>query len=376
MLRRASGAGRTAPRLRRGVLALLLAVAGVAAYWTAAAPAPAAASSPACRPAKVMTWNLYLGADLRPALTPQTQADLLRAATRVYFEVGATDFPRRAKTIADDVKVAAPDLIGLQEAELWRTEFPSNPTTQATRVRYDFLQILLRELAARGLHYAPVASVENADFEVPTLLGLDLRLTDRDVILARTDLPGVLAVSNPTGENFLNNLVLDLLGNPIVIKRGWTSVDVQLQGCTFRLVNTHLDGDHPGVQLLQAQEVLAGPAATTLPLVLEGDFNSRADGSGTPTYGMLTGNPPLGAGLVDAWTQAQGAVPGYTCCHDATALLRNPFDALSERIDLVLTRGGVQAVDSRRFGVSIAEWLRRGIWPSDHAGVAGALQMP
>jgi endonuclease/exonuclease/phosphatase family metal-dependent hydrolase len=374
MLRRASGAGRDAPRLRRGVLVLLLAIAGVATYWSAAAPATAVASSPACRPAKVMTWNLYLGADLRPALTPQTQADLLRAATRVYFEVTATDFPRRAKTIADDVKVAAPDLIGLQEAELWRTEFPSNPTTQATRVRYDFLQILLRELAARGLHYAPVASVGNADFEVPTLLGLDLRLTDRDVILARTDLPGVLVVSNPMGENFENNLELPNPLDPahlIVITRGWTSVDVQLQGCTFRLVNTHLDGDNPTVQFQQAQEVLAGPAATALPLVLEGDFNSRADGSGTPTYGML-----IGAGLVDAWTQAQGAIPGYTCCHDAAALLRNPFDALSGRIDLVLTRGGVQAVDFRRFGVSIAEWLRRGIWPSDHAGVAGTLQMP
>lgn len=357
--------------VRRGLIILSL-LAGLAAAWDPPASGVAAGASPGtCRPVKVMTWNLYLGADLRPVLAPQTLAELAAAATRVSAELVATDFPRRAETIADAVRRARPDLIGLQEAELWRIQSPSDPTSSATDVRYDFVEILREALAARGLEYVPVSTVTNADFEAPTLLGLDLRVTDRDVILERVGAPGV-TVANPMAANFLTNLTLPNPldpAHPVVITRGWTSVDVQLQGCEFRLVDTHLDGDSALVQGAQALEILAGPANPLAgPVMLVGDFNSRADGTGTPTYAGL-----LAAGLTDAWSQARGASPGYTCCHDAAALLRNPFDTLTGRIDLVLTRGG-QGLAARRFGTRPAEWMKRRIWPSDHAGVAALVR--
>jgi endonuclease/exonuclease/phosphatase family metal-dependent hydrolase len=353
---------------------LLAALAALLLAITAAAPTLAAGSSSAsaaCRPARIMTWNLYLGADLRPAFAPQSQQELLSAATRVALEVVATDFPKRAKTIADDVRDARPDLIGVQEAVIWRTQTPSDPTTPATRVRYDFLGILQRELALRGLHYTPVATVTNSDFEVPTLLGFDLRLTDRDLILARSDLPS-LQTANPRSGNFEAALAIPNPLVPVTVKRGWVSVDAALEGCPFRFVATHLEGaDAAPVQLKQAGELVAtgGPAGVLGPMVLVGDFNSRADRTGTATYGGL-----IDVGFRDSWSQVR-TDPGYTCCHDVAALLRDPFDRPDQRIDLILTRGLPNAVAVRRYGLSIAEWLRRGIWPADHIGVVATIPL-
>lgn len=363
-----------AARRRHRVILVLLA--GLAACAVIVARAPAAtATTAACRDARIMTWNLYLGADLRPALAPQTLDDLLRASTRVAAEVVATDFPTRAKSIADAVAASPPDLIGLQEAVIWRTGPTTVPQTPAARVQYDFVASLLRELAARGLRYAPAAAVSNADIQVPTLLGLDIRLTDRDVILMRADLPaGTLSINQTLSGNFDAALPIpnDFIRDAKVT-RGWVAVDAELQGCPFRLVSTHLEGgDGPAAlyQFLQAQELLGPTDPTVAPrVVLVGDFNSRADGTGTPTYGFLRSQ-----GFADAWSQVRTDA-GLTCCHDVQALLRNPFDRLTSRIDLVLTRGMAGATSARRTGVSLAEWARRGIWPADHAGVATTIRL-
>ncbi|AWZ09778.1 hypothetical protein DRB89_41250 [Streptomyces sp. ICC4] len=101
---------------------------------------------------------------------------------------------------------------------LWRSQTPAGPGS-ATHVEYDFLRILLDELSARGKHYKAVASVTvgsdfeavasvtvGSDFEAPrsTPGGLqDIRLTDRDVLLARTDLPArKFSVSNAQAGRF------------------------------------------------------------------------------------------------------------------------------------------------------------------------------
>src|SRR5512133_1542494 len=71
---------------------------------------------------RVMTQNLYLGADLDPALAPG--ADLPAEVDRIWASVVATDFPARAKLVADAIQVAGPDLVALQEVPLWRTQTP------------------------------------------------------------------------------------------------------------------------------------------------------------------------------------------------------------------------------------------------------------
>ena len=82
-------------------------------------------------------------------------------------------------------------------------------------------------------------------------------------------------------------------GSLIPIKRSWNSVDVQMWGQDFRFVSTHLEDDNPLVpqfgmaQEAQAYELVSkgGPTNVDMPVMLVGDFNSNADGTGTDTYG-------------------------------------------------------------------------------------------
>jgi hypothetical protein len=57
---------------------------------------------------------------------------------------------QRAEALADEIVRASPDLVGLQEAALFRTQIPADgPATPATNVSYDFIQILIDALEDR-----------------------------------------------------------------------------------------------------------------------------------------------------------------------------------------------------------------------------------
>jgi hypothetical protein len=328
-----------------------------------------------------MTRNIYLGADLSPLFAVTSIEELIAVATRVWAIVQETDFPARAKLLAEEIVDSEPHIVGLQEVSLWRTQTPSDgsPTPNATDVEYDFLQILLQEIRRRGGRYAPVATVDNFDGEVPILTpsGLqDLRLTDRDVMLARTDLPRQeLSVANGQGRNFDARIRIPnpVLGE-IVVLRGWTAVDVMVRGIPSRVVNTHLEVVDPRVQIAQGDELLAGPLQTTLPAVLVGDLNSAADGNGapgqsdTPTYQNI-----LDAGFVDSWRDRPIRSLGYTCCQAEDLL--NERSTLTERIDFVLSRGSIIPMSARRIGADSSERTPRDLWPSDHAGVVANLRL-
>ena len=344
------------------------------------AAAPQASNS---RSLTVMTRNVYIGTDLGPVFSAPNLPALLAATATAFLNIQATNFPARAEALADEIAAAQPDLVGLQEVEIIRTGPFLNPAP-ATTVVADYLELLLAALEARGLDYTPVAINVNVDAELPTALLFDVRVTDHDVILVR-DRPGhALEISNVREENFATNLVVPTLGGPVALLRGWSAVDVKIRGQRFRLLNTHLEPLSAAVQLAQANELLAGPADTALPLVLLGDFNSRADGTGTPTYATI-----LGAGFTDAWSEAMPGASGFTCCHDAN--LRNPFPTLDERIDLVLFRGDREGDDADEGGPDDGggfvarhaevvgdepedRLVASGLWPSDHAGVVVELQ--
>jgi endonuclease/exonuclease/phosphatase family metal-dependent hydrolase len=245
-------------------------------------------------------------------------------------------------------------------------------------VRYDFLQILLDALSARGKNYAAIATVDNLGGEVPAIdasspTGLQLvGLVDRDVLLVRSDLPRqVLDASNAMSARF--DARLSFVGplGPVEATRGWVSADVTLNGVTARVIGTHLERVDADVQEAQAQELIDGPAATSMPVVLLGDFNSAAGGVGavpgesdTRTYEML-----LDAGFADAW---KGTAAGFSCCQAED--LRNPISTLSERIDLVLTRDA-RALMVHEFGDQQPDRTASGLWPSDHAGMAAAISV-
>lgn len=65
----------------------------------------------------VMTWNLYLGADLTPIFTAAPE-QIPERITEVFRQFLATNFPRRAKAIARQIALVQPDIIGLQESVL------------------------------------------------------------------------------------------------------------------------------------------------------------------------------------------------------------------------------------------------------------------
>ncbi len=247
----------------------------------------------------------------------------------------------------------------------------------ADTVAYDFLELLKAELAARGLHYAVVAEVRNFEspdipaFQPPDQL-FDVNFTDRDVVLARTDLKtSELKIEGFRAENFQTALPLPtggLLGT-ILIPRGWISVDAKLRGKTFRFVATHLESFYQPVQFGQAVELLSGPLNMSLPVILAGDLNTDAE-SGNPadvaTYQLL-----LAHGLADAWDATRPAEAGYTW----PLFVSNPFAYTppSQRLDYVLSRGDVSPTATTLVGednVTPSEPM-----PSDHAGLAASLRL-
>lgn len=316
-----------------------------------------------------MTRNLFIGTDLGPVFAARTTTQLVTAVTVAFAEVQATRFPERAQAIAGEIEATEPDLVGLQEAVLIRTDVPADGSdTPAETVAYDYLDILLRALEARGLHYAPVAVATIADNELPAL-GFDARVTDREVLLARNDLSASeLKLSNAQAGKFATNLTLPTLGGPVALFRGWVSVDAKIRGKRFRLVSTHLEPFSAAVQAAQAGELLAGPGDTELPTIFVGDFNSRADGTGTPTYGNL-----IAAGFQDAWSETHPDDPGLTCCWETHLL--SPMPPFDERIDLVLARGGFAAVDAEIVGEELTDRTPSGLFHSDHAGVTATLRL-
>lgn len=379
---------RSRRRLRAAVLASLsvLLVALAAGPSVAGPPAHAGPPSKGATPAAenkqgppahakkdrditVMTRNLYLGATLEPLFNPPptTPEQLVAAATQLWHQVQFTDFPRRAQALAAEIAEEKPDLIGLQEVTLYRVGTPGDPAS-ATQVRLDFLDELLRALAQRGQRYEVASSQAAFDGELtafdwapPAGTGglIDVRLTDRDVILARKGPETAnIKVSNAQGGLYENALVLPVLGQPLRIDRGWTSVDVKHRGRSFRLINTHLEAFAQPIAQLQAQELLtSGPVQTDLPVVLVGDFNSAP---GEAAYQAIRA-----AGFTDV-----GEGSGPTCCYDDA--LADPSAQLDTRIDLVFTRGPIKARAVKRVGVRLFQ-AQPPLWASDHAGVVAEL---
>jgi hypothetical protein len=326
---------------------------------------------------KVLTRNLYFGANLQPIFEATSFPDLLTRVGEAFAMVHATNFPERATAIADEIAATDPHLVGLQEVTIWRTGTPVDvttwrPGTPAATVAYDFLAILLDELAVRGKTYAVVAKVENVDAQAPgfTTTGLvqDIRITDHDVMLARTDLPkSIFKVGGAESGNFTARITTELLGTPIETKSGWTRVDVHVRGQVVRVVETHLEPFDLSIQEQQRVELVSGPLVTSLPTVLVGDLNSPADRGST--YRKMLAEE----GFVDAWTSTRGDDAGFTWGHAAD--LRNPEPTLTERIDYVLTRGGITASSANRIGHEPEDRTPSGLWPSDHVGVWAVLHL-
>lgn len=323
----------------------------------------------------VMTQNLYQGTELQHVLAAHTLPQFVAGVAADYANVIATNFPQRADALAAEIAQAGPALVALQEVALWRTQSPYNPSALPQTISYDFLQILLDALAAHGLHYTTVVVQENYDVSGPGAFPTGLmgvRLTDRSVILARTDLPtDELQLSNPQAGSYQNVGVVHTIAGPVTIKGSWLSVDAKTRGKSFRLITTHLlgpvlDGSPDPLLPLQAQEVLDGPATTDLPTLIVGDLNSTP---GDSAYARVAG-----AGFADEWAAAHPRDPGFTA-FQVRPTITNPVSMLSNRIDYVWARGLFAPLDIHLVGADPAARTASGLWPSDHAGVVATLEI-
>jgi len=350
-------------------IALLVAAAALIAFL----PSIAAARSDVV----VMTRNLYVGADLTPAIAASTPGELVVAVADIYQQMVETDFAARAKLLAQEIADASPDLVGLQEVALWRSG-PFNNPAQAMDVEYDFLALLLAEIDWLGLGYTVTVIQENFDVEAPAAFTSDavpvlkdVRLTFRNVILVREG----VSYTNPRSGHFETNVAFPdiggIPGNDIVDLRGWTFVDVRQGSTRFRFVNTHLESSVASVRDAQARELIADPLRTTLKVVAVGDFNSPPTGPDSGAYQILT-SPSQGK-MRDAWIDANHTDPGFTWGQAADLL--NPTSTASIRIDLILTKTpAVKTVQATLVGTTAR--TPGGLWASDHFGVVAELSIP
>jgi endonuclease/exonuclease/phosphatase family metal-dependent hydrolase len=379
-------------RQRVIVATLCATVLAVIALVVVMAPEVAQAG-PEPRPVKVMTRNLYLGASLTPAINAGSIPELAAAGTQIWNTVLATDFPERAKVLAYEIADADPDLIGLQEAAIWRTGPPDGPPippfngSPATTVVFDYLQLLLDELDAIGTPYVVVYSLEEADIESITLpfpiTGFDIRLTQRDVILAKKSKvdAGELMCTNAQGAHYPPQIQLNLplLGVPVESTRGYVSADCIVNKRAFRFVNTHLEAFSAGFRALQAGFLAQlGPASdTSQPVVLVGDLNSDPNDTSSSPPDPTPNNAAINLlidtfGYVDTWAELHGDADGFTSGFNE--FVDDPdASGLSKRIDHVMTRPLVEMRESRVTGTDPDNRTPGGLWPSDHAGLITTL---
>ena len=318
---------------------------------------------------RVMTQNMYQGTNFEKVLAATDLAEFVLAVTQTYQETLASKPAERAKAVARTIARERPDIVALLEAGILRTG-----AAPATDVASDQLQAVLAELRRFGQHYEAIAILPGTDPEAPTLLGFDVRLTDRTVIIARAGLAGLrVQTSNMQVQDYLVNSVITLpVGPPSVSRAGWASVDVSVLGRAFRFATTHLEVIPPfSIQRAQAVEAIQSVANTNLPIVFAGDFNTVAgdpDHPTFPTYQLF-----VDAGFADAWKQKYPSLPGYTCCQASNLL--NPVSALNLRIDLILTRGAVSVENIKVIGDRASDRTASGLWPSDHAGLVASIRL-
>jgi endonuclease/exonuclease/phosphatase family metal-dependent hydrolase len=361
-------------KLKSGLLAPLLACSIL--LYAAECPA-AAALGHGEGTLRVMTYNVDEGTDYIELLSATTLSQFLVAVGQTITQVRATDPPTRMQAVARQIIAAGAQLVSLQEVDLWMTGAfdPRTETCGPVSVEFDMLAELLDALAAQGGHYQ--VAVKRLQFAFPPTPGvippstlLCAAVENFNVILARTDInSNQFQWDNAQSGEFTAQTVVPTPIGPIPLPVVWVSVDAQFHRRPFRFIGTHLDSIVAAVRQAQGAELRGGPADTSLPVVIAMDSNAQAfPPPQDPAYLDF-----VAAGYDDAWAEIFPNQPGLTCCQ--AQFVNNPVSQLTQRIDLILTLGEIDAQAIALFGADQASKTAGGLWPSDHAGVAARLQL-
>jgi len=357
---------------------------------------------------KVMTHNLYLGADIFRVVEaaqnsgPENSLAIPMAVTEVFKSLQYANFVERAEAIADEIQKNMSHLIGLQEVStiLKGEEYPAfSREIPAKGVVYEYINILMDVLAKRKLDYKIAATSTNADLELPMLTGIttepggvtpiplfcNVRVVDHDVILVREK----VETGNILAWNFSNNAEVTINNQSFEFTQGFVAIDAIINGKAYYFVNIHLMvGGDPGsdaafLQASQMQELLQVLRSDNrhLPTILLGDFNSSPEDSPSysETYNLSIVPPYMQAekmGYIDVWKrQYKWQDAGYACCFNHT--VDDPDAELYERIDhiFLLPRGKlIENIRARVIGDDEFGMTPNGLWASHHTGVVGRIK--
>jgi endonuclease/exonuclease/phosphatase family metal-dependent hydrolase len=341
-------------------------------------------------PIRIYQQNVYVGTDVDAVVaagaTSSDPAVLFGALLGALNTFDATDWTARAGRMADQIQYQGPDVISLNEiSTVSRRGLGGYGVVDNST---DFLPIFLSALSARRLDYRVIGQVKNTQVMIPLSIdpstgeiisgpdGLPsafASLDDYDVLLVRQN----LRTANVTTKNYQAYLPVNLGPIPVAIKRGYVAADVTVLGQDFRVVSTHPEPRTPVKEIQEAQvaELLQDLAATTLPVVVAGDFNSEPNDPASSPWDQMTR-----AGFTDLWTARLGRPqPSATCCHSPD--LTSSASMLDRRLDYVWVRPDashrVGPAVMTVFGDDLNERTASGRWPSDHGGLfGGGAQLP
>lgn len=251
------------------------------------------------KPFEVMTQNLYLGADVGVAIDiivdpgGGTLPDRVQAAAQfMWDQVAATDFTTRAPYLAELSARYAPDVIGLQEATIWRCQ--KNAVSPAREI-YNFTEQYLQATADAGVPYVvaeaggekafnpgftigpiPLLSVVEDPATFQPIFGQDTATCGfqmADALLVRADVAD--RVTEVGQGDYDRKLGIEGI---IDIVRGYAWADLTVSGHSTRFVTTHLESlwslDEVTAAGDQSRQLVSELADVTKPLVVMGDFNN------------------------------------------------------------------------------------------------------
>jgi hypothetical protein len=359
----------------------------------------------------VMTRNLYLGADLSPALQAGSVNAAVDAAYQIEQQVHRTQFPSvRAAELAAEIKKQKPDIVGLQEGAWWRTgpydlgAVTSGPkATQTDPLGGDFLSDLLGQLnkgkkkgksGKKALRYRIAVVKPEFDFELPVNQGSgglgacpsqchNERLTMRDAILVKKG----VKTSNATAGTFSTLLRVKVGGAiDVDVTRGWAALNAKVNGRKVHVVDSHFEAfdsaanntgsdgkTYPkgGIREAQAKQLVApgGPTSSKLPTILVGDFNSDS-----PVHGdQVDPGDALAyrALLANGWSERAFTPPPFGCCLQDANLSDPSTAGITHRVDHIMSNS--KKIKFKKGGLTTT--YANGLWSSDHFGLWSRLQV-
>ena len=364
---------------------------------------------------KVMTRNLYLGADVGIAM--DLIPNLSAAAQFMWDQVKKTDFNKRAPKLAAEIIANNPDVVGLQEATIWFCK--KNLFSKRTEV-FNFTKQFLAATKAQGSEYVLAQkdgiTALNTGFSIAAvpfitmvhdpetfqpLFGQDSAACGfeiADALAIRADLADkVLKVGNSEYEQKYT-----IVPTIMSIYRGYTWADIQIGNSPVRFVTTHLESlwDENKVPnaAIQAKQLLADLINTKNPIIVMGDFNSDPRDPRMPAN-PNPGEQPVASDACPAGTSKCNAYllmteAGYTdsgpdpllpenYTWGMNALLTGPDPVrlkvaeqlgnragYTDRLDYVFVKNGVTVSSATLVGASAPNNLN-----TDHAGVVALLEI-